>query len=250
MTDASSADWIELVDVDILDLDDDGFDDDDDFVFEPTAWDLAFAIGLEPDPETDRPALDELADAMLVWMHGPRLEALTSAAVEAIWEDELEGMIRSGLQQLRGKEEWRAGAEAALIELAREPRAAEVSREVVRYLAQQLSNLDTPVFFCVDCLADAIRAAELPEERRQLALRAAIVARRDAAAACDETERRRAVRRRLGRLADFGRESVPSLARELQRVADEPLPAKPEDDDAWAVVEAARLAEVMRPELN
>jgi hypothetical protein len=51
-------------------------------------------------------------------------------------------------------------------------------------------------------------------------------------------------------VADFGRESVRGLARELQAVADEPLPAAPEEDDAWAVVHAAQLAEVMRPELN
>jgi hypothetical protein len=233
------------MDADLLDV-----DDDDDFLFEPTAWDLAFTIGLVPEPETERPALDELADAMLVWMHGPRLEDLTTTAVEAIWSDELEGMIRAGLEQLCEKEDWRAGAEAALAELAREPRAAEVSREVVRHLAQQLSQADTPVFFCVDCLNEAIRSAPAPEDRRELALRAAIVARRDAAAPRDVTEQRRAVRRRLGRLADFGRESVPSLARELQTVADEPLPEAPEADDVWAVVQAAELAEVMPPGLN
>src|SRR2546430_15357947 len=37
----------------------------DDFLFEPTAWDLASVIGLEPDADTDRLSLREVPDAEL-----------------------------------------------------------------------------------------------------------------------------------------------------------------------------------------
>ena len=74
----------------------------DDFVFEPTPWDLAFSIGIGVDPETDRAALDELADAMLMWAPEPTLERLTEPALDALWDDELAGWIRDGLVRLSG----------------------------------------------------------------------------------------------------------------------------------------------------
>jgi hypothetical protein len=40
---------------------------DDGDTWDPTAWDLASAIGIGVDLEKHRAALDELADAMLVW---------------------------------------------------------------------------------------------------------------------------------------------------------------------------------------
>ena len=55
----------------------------DDFVFEPTAWDLAFSLGIGVDPETDPPVLDELADAMLMWAPEPTLERLTAPALDS-----------------------------------------------------------------------------------------------------------------------------------------------------------------------
>ena len=68
----------------------------DDFVFEPNAWDFAVDMRIGVDPETDPPALVELADAMLVWAQGPELERRTHEAVERIWDDELECMVRAG----------------------------------------------------------------------------------------------------------------------------------------------------------
>ena len=76
----------------------------DDFVFEPTPWDLAFSIGIGVDPETDRAALDELADAMLMWAPEPTLERLTGPALEALWDDDLPRWIREGLVRLSGDE--------------------------------------------------------------------------------------------------------------------------------------------------
>jgi hypothetical protein len=237
-----------------------------DFVFEPTVWDLAVAIGIEVDADADRAALDELADAMLVWMaDGPRLEQLTSGAVDALWSEELEAFIRDGLERLRADEDWRIAAGPALAELERVHQGAEVSREVVRHLAMQLSHADVPLFFCLDCLNDVV--AGVPhEQRRPLATQAAVVARRDAAVTREELsavvaaptaadrlgtpERRRAVRRRLGRLADLGAVSLRALARELRSLADEPLPSTPAEDEVWQVVVAALLADVATPELN
>ena len=83
----------------------------DDYVFEPSAWDLAFTIGIGVDPETDRDALDELADAMLMWAPEPILERLTTPALEALWDDEIEQWTRDGLARLAAKEGWEEAAE-------------------------------------------------------------------------------------------------------------------------------------------
>ncbi len=240
----------------------------DDFVFEPTAWDLAFSIGIGVDPETDRVALDELADAMLMWAPEPTLERLTGPAVEALWDEELARWIREGLVRLSGEDGWEKGASAALAEFDRAPRAAAVSREVIRSLASQLGSADHPVFFCLDCLNESLSDVE-PTRRRALARRAAIVARRNAAVPDDEVraamaevtsrsptellgtvERRAAVRTRLGRLAELGGDSMPALAAELRALAAEPLPACATDDDVWEEVCTLLLSDVARPDLN
>jgi hypothetical protein len=240
----------------------------DDFVFEPTAWDLAMAIGIGVDTDDDRSALDELADAMLVWVEGPELERLTDEALGRLWVDELEQWIREGLVRVAADEGWEAAAAAALTEFDRAPRQAEVSREVVRHLAMQLGGADHPVFFCLDCIDQSMSDAE-PGGRRELAARVAILARRNAAvpeaeirealsgvSVCSPTKRlgtvgrRQAVRARLGRLGELGRHSMPTLAAELRAIAGEPLPERAADDDVWEVTCAGLLTDVARPELN
>ena len=240
----------------------------DDFVFEPTAWDLAFSIGIGVDPEADGAALDELADAMLMWAPEPTLERLTDPALDGLWNDELEGWIREGLVRVAADDGWERAAAAALAEFERAPRAAEVSREVVRDLAMQLGSADHPVFFCLDCHNESVSRAG-PGERRELARRVAIVARRNAAvpeaelrealagiASGSPTERlgtvarREAVRARLGRLGELGRDSMPALAAELRAIASEPLPARAENDDVWSEVCTLLLADVAGPERN
>lgn len=239
--------------------------DDDDFVFEPTAWDLAMAIGIGPDPEADPARLDELADAMLVWAQGPELERLTDEAIERIWDAELEQLIRDGLVRLLDKDDWRAGAQAALDEFDRDGRDAEVSREVVRCIATYLGDGELPLFFCLCCIDEGVQNAH-EDRRRQLALPVALVARGDAAISDAELraalgapapieqlgteKRRRAVRVRLGRLGELGRESMPVLAAELRALAAEPLPACAADDDVWEHLCTWLLADVAKPELN
>jgi hypothetical protein len=240
----------------------------DDDVFEPTAWDLAFSLGIGVDLEADREALDELADAMLMWAPEPTLERLTTPALDALWDDEIEQWVKEGLARLSADDAWRQAAVSALAEVERAPRAADVSREVIRCLAMQLGGADHPAFFCLDCINESLRDVE-PARRRRFARRAAIVARRNAAVPEDElrqamgevtshsplerlgtAERRAAVRARLGRLGELGRDSMPELAAELRALAAEPLPAHAADDDVWEEVCTVLLAGVARPDLN
>ena len=240
----------------------------DEFVFEPNGWDFATDIGISVDPETDREALDELADAMLVWAEGAELERLTDEAVEQLWDADLEAMVREGIVRLSAIESWEQGAAAALAEFDRDPRSSEVAREVVRHLAMQLGSADHPVFFCLCCVEEALVRAE-PAERRAHAVRVATVARRDAAVPTHEIQealadatrhppaerigtlgRRQAIRTRLGRLGELATESMPELAAELKALAAEPLPERPEDDDVWHEACEQLLAEVAKPELN
>lgn len=242
---------------------------DDDYLFRPTPWDLALAIGLEAD-EADDVALDDLADAMLVWAEGPDVERITDDAVERIWTLELAAGIREGLLSVAADEEedWQAAASDALAEFDRCPRRSEVARAVVQRLAMQLAQEDHPPFFCSCCLDAAIEAAP-PEERRALALQVATVARRDAdipeaelrvavanavsrraVQALGTSERRAAVRTRLGRIGSLGHRSVPALAAELRAIAHESLPGTPAEDDVWNVVCEELLADVAQAACN
>ena len=81
--------------------------------WDPTDWDLAMAIALGVEPDSDREALDELADAMLVWAD-EEADRLTPAAVERLWDDELESDIRRGLVRVAGLgADWRRAAARA-----------------------------------------------------------------------------------------------------------------------------------------
>lgn len=249
--------------IDLEDLDGDAFE------FEPTPDDLALAIGLLPDPESDRVSLEELGDAMLVWAEGPLVDRLASAAVEAIWHVELEGAVADGLRRVASRgDEWAPAAERALAEVEREPKPSPIARAVVERLAMELAYRDVPPFFCLCCIDEMVRASP-SNDRRALAVQCAPAAWREAD--IDEAEltqalsasglrsaierlctttRRRAVRSRFGRLGVLGRESVPALARELRSIAAESLPADPRDDDVWLAVATVLLADRARPELN
>lgn len=244
-------------------------DDDDDVVFEPTAWDLAMAIGLVVDAEADRSGLDDLADAMLVWADDDESERLTDSAVAALWNDELATAIREGLARIGELEgEWQQAAISALGELEQLTSRSEVVRAVVQHLAMQLSQEDHPPGFCACCVDEAMNGTPR-EQRRELARRIGIVARRNAgiserelraalATSMSESpvrrlasrERREAVRTRLGRIGRVARNSLPALAAELEAIGTEPLPERPEDDDVWCEACEFLLGDLARPELN
>lgn len=239
---------------------------DDDFVFEPSEWDIAFEMRLALEPGDDLPALREVADALLVWADEGQVDELAARAVGAIWSDELEAAIRDGLARVSAfGDEWPAAVERATEAFERDPRGSAVTIAVVEHVAMQLGSRDTPhPLFCLCCIDEFVASAP-PPERRELALEVATLACRDAnvpgeeigaaLAACTPgalatDERRRAVRARLGRLAELGRTSIPALAAELEAIAREPLPDVPAADDVWEVVVRTLLADVARPELN
>jgi len=236
--------------------------------WDPTTWDLAMAIRLGVEPESDREALDELADAMLVWADD-EADRLTPAAVERLWDDELAAAIREGLERVAARgDEWQRATANALAEFDRDPRQAAITRAVVQDLAAQLSQEDHPPFFCACCIEEGLARAPV-EARRERALEVAIVTRRNAAVPRAEVaaalagavgerpverlgtrERRAAVRARLGRIGSLAGNSMPALAAELRAIGEEPLSVSPSDDDVWSIVCNALLADVARPELN
>jgi hypothetical protein len=244
-------------------------DFDDDVPFEPTAWDLAMRIRLSVEPETDRAALDELADAMLVWADDVESERLTDVAVDRLWSDELREDIRTGLARVAALgPEWRVAARDALAALGTSPRAAPVTRAVVQDLAAQLSATDHPPFFCTCCIDEALAHAP-PDRRREVARGVVIVAARNAAFSVEELRtaarlvraddavarlatpaRRLAVRDRMARIGRLARKSMPDLARELEAIGREPPPQRPEDDDVWRELCEFVLDRLRRPELN
>lgn len=236
--------------------------------FEPTEWDLAMSIGLRVDVESDREALDELADAMLVWAADSTLDPLTDEAMIRLWDDELEADIRTGLNRVGAIDaEWSAAASRAITDLDATRGRSQIAREVVRHLAMQLGNADQPLFACLCCIDDVLDTLE-PGARRERARRAAILARRNAAVPADELraaagqagatdpvlllgtrERREAVRRRLARLGRLGSTSMPALSAELTEIGAEALP-EPAEDDVWRELCSWMLVDAARPDLN
>jgi hypothetical protein len=240
----------------------------DELTFRPTTWDLAMSIGLIAEPETDRGALAELADAMLVWADETLLDSLTDAALPRLWDGEIEAAVREGLVRVAEKPEWSAAASEAIEALDGDSGRSEIAREVVRHLAMQLGQADQPFFACLCCIDDGLETVE-PSARREEARRAAVLARRNAdisdtelraaisqlgstdpVEALGTPERREAVRRRLARLGRLGSTSMPALAAELTKVGAEPLPAVPAEDDVWVELCTWMLEDAAAPDLN
>jgi hypothetical protein len=237
-------------------------DFDERFVFEPQPWDIASAVGLDSESCAE---LDELADAMLMWAQGDEAEELTTAAIDAIWSAELEQQVRDGIARAAEfGEDWRSGVRRAAAEFDRAPRRSAVTRAAVQHLAWEIGQDGAPPLFCLCCIDEAVAHAP-PGERRQRAREVAILGVREAAVPLDEIkaafsasapgrlatdERRLAVRNRLGRLGRYGRNSLRHLAEELDRIASEPLPVDPAQDDVWEVVAHALLARLAQPALN
>lgn len=237
-------------------------DDDDDFVFVPTPWDIARIVELDCDSCLE---LEALADAMLMWADDEGSERLTTEAVDAIWSNAVERQVCEGIARAAELgEEWREAAVQAFATFEQSPRRSEVTRAAVQQFAWEIGQEDAPLLFCLCCVDEAIARAPA-DERRRYAIEVALLAVRDAAIPAHEVaaalaasaparlatdERRLAVRRRLGRLGYHGRDSLRSLAAELERIAAEPLPDDPADDDVWEVVAHGVLAELAQPALN
>jgi hypothetical protein len=143
------------------------------------AWGLATTLNIGPDAG-DRPSLDLLGDAMLVWAGEDVLERLTGPAVEAVWSAELEASIRDGLRRLAAGSVYDRGEPAAALEeLDERGRGSRVARAVVQRLAQEIGRDGLNPFFCLCCLDEVVAKAPAAE-RRRIACEAAEVGVREA----------------------------------------------------------------------
>src|SRR4051794_38231233 len=105
------------------------------------AWGLAMQIELEIELAELRPAFDELADAVLVWLDGRELEQLTVRALDALWTPAVAAAIERRLLQLvHGVDDDETGLEAAraLGDLHARGRASEIAIAVAQHVAMQL----------------------------------------------------------------------------------------------------------------
>ena len=83
-----------------------------------------------------RAALDELADAMLVWAEEETLDRLTKEALEHLWDEELEKEIREGLARVGpGSRAGPGPRRVAGEQLAEHGKNSVIARGSVRHLA-------------------------------------------------------------------------------------------------------------------
>jgi Arc/MetJ-type ribon-helix-helix transcriptional regulator len=228
---------------------------------------LAVGIGLEHGPEDRCPEVDELGDALLVFADAETIQRLTPAAVDTLWNAELEGMIRDGLTALTARGGWEVGPEAVVRELDERGKESAIGHAVVQQLAQGVAREGVDPFFCLDCLEEVVARAE-PAERRQRACEAAALGARDVAIDLDELreamrapsgaylarklatdERREAVRARLRSIVRLGEASMPELVRELRLLLDEPMPEDAADDVLWVAL-CGSLVQRLEPALT
>ena len=231
---------------------------------------LAVGIGLEHGPEDRCPEVDEvdeLGDALLVFADAETIQCLTPAAVDTLWNSELEGMIRDGLAAATARGGWEGEPEVAVRELGERGKESAIAHAVVQQLAQGVAREGLDPFFCFDCLEEAAARAE-PAERRQRACGAAAVGALDVEIGVDELrtamrapsgallarklatdERREAVRARLRSIMRLGEASMPELARELRLLLDEPMPEDAADDPLWTALSGS-LVQRLEPALN
>jgi hypothetical protein len=228
---------------------------------------LANAVGLVHGPEDRCPAVDKLGDAILV-AEEETIDRLTPAAVDALWNAELEALIREGLNDTAARGGWEGNEpEVALTALDALGKESSIARAVVQQVAQSVAHEGLNPFFCLDCLEQAIVHAK-PAERRQRACEAAAVGARDLAIEDSELrtamrthsgsafaralatdKRREATRARLRSIARLGTNQIPALAGELRLLLDEPMPEDAADDPLWTAL-CASLVQLLEPSLN
>ena len=228
---------------------------------------LAVGIGLEHGPEDRRPEVEELGDALLVFADADTIQRLTPAAVDAVWNAELEGMIRDGLAVATAGGGWEGEPEVAVRELDERGKESAIAHAVVQQLAQDVAREGLDPFFCFDCLEEAVTRAE-PAERRHRASQAAVVGAREVEIDVDElraamrapsgvllartlatNERREVVRARLRSIVRVGEASMPEIARELRLLLDEPMPEDAARDPLWTAL-CGSLVRRLEPALN
>jgi hypothetical protein len=213
-------------------------------------------LGIAVDVTTGGAAIALVADRLTAG--GPRDEVETAArrAAAAVWTDERAAEVREGLARLRTEYVARIGAlETAERALASPPEQNAVALALVARAAVELWARARRGYDQMALLEDELTRAGPGEHRsRALSLAAAAIPvleldTEEVAEAVsrflrDETqawlarvlatdERRRAMRRALGRLADAGADEFPLATAALTGLLAEPIAQDPADDDLW-----------------
>lgn len=209
------------------------FDDD-------LAWALASGIRFEWDDD-ERELLAPLVDAAIMRANG---DELARPVVAALW-DGLRPLIADELREQAQRDPFVAEVlEDALADLELGPTRGRVAACVVQQAALDLAD---HVFFleeCLDCIEDGLTHAPSRTHVVLLDRAVAVLALHgdeDFGATPPTNAERCAVRRKIARLAQLGREGLPRLSSELERIAAMPLPPL-EDDRIVRAVVTRRLA--------
>jgi hypothetical protein len=216
------------------------------------ARELTYFVGLEWD-DADRAILAPLVDAALVWADSNTLEALAGPIVGQLWGRELREDIERALDAAAERHgHVRLVLDDAKADLAAGPEGSVLARAIVEQGGFDLAGDDLLPMHCLLCLEDGL-AAKPPEERGGAALQVARLARRvlavppaeiraavagaavggpDVATILATDERRRVVRDWLGRLAELGTHSIPTISEELS-AAIHVATREPAEDPIW-----------------
>ncbi len=221
-------------------------------ISDEAARELALLMPLEWS-DADRELLSPLVDAMLVRADDETTARLAEPLVMAFWQDDLRADIEKALERTRALDGDSAElVEAALADLETGSSNSRFALAVVEQAAIELAGEEQGFDCCLLCVQEGLLAAPA-QDRARRALTVARIAARAAAVPLDDVrravetaalhgsdaalilatdERRVAVRRWLGRLAELGERSIAPLAIELRALADESLPDVA-DDEVW-----------------
>lgn len=207
------------------------------------AWALATGIHYEWD-EHERALLAPLVDATIMRVEPDALDAIAEPILEALW-DELRPLVGDTLEAQAKRQDLVADAlDDALADLELGPRRSRLAHAVLQQAAVDLADDSFFLEDCLDCLEDSLTLAP-PERRVELVQRAAAALALNAApdygVERPDDEERESVRAYLRRMAELGRESLPTLAPAVAELAAEPLPP-PRHDAVLAAVVRRRLA--------
>ena len=237
-------------------------------ISDEAARELALLTPLEWS-DADRGQLSPLVDAMLVWADDKTTARLAMPLVITFWQDGLRADIEEALKRAGSRDgDFAELVEAALSDLEAGPNDSRVALAMVERAAIELAGEEQGFDCCLLCVHDSLltapaqdrarlartvariatRAAAVPLDDVRRAVEAAALQGTDAALLLATDERRIAVHRWLGRLAELGERSIAPLAIELRALADESLPDAA-DDEVWR--EAVRgLAARVAPAWN
>ena len=213
-------------------------------------------LGLSLDVSGDGPALTVVADRLGGGASREEIAEAASGAAAAVWTPERAAEVREGLARLRDEYAARLAAVAAAeSELDRPPQRNAVALALVARAAVELWARARRGYDQVALLEDELTRTPIEEHRsRALSITAAAIpvleldhAEVDAAVErflreesagwlayrLASDERRRSMRRALGRLADAGSEEFPLATGAITGLLAEPMPSDAAEDELW-----------------